>query len=203
MISREIESWRLESSEVYKILCNSRSANLWQDFYGRTSVKDTVAFGYSLSLFLYTIKVSIPFYVVEVSLDFFRPIFHTRSFYLSFGFYGSTSILTAFTDKVPQKICFKSDYFWHNTLCYLPWLNGLEDYLVRRQSGFKLRLIRVFFQFFFWGGGGGGGGCCCLFVCFFFFFFMIFVSSFVFPSFPLLTPYLSFTSFCDTRISRY
>ena len=30
-----------------------------------------MAFGYSLSLFLYTIKVSIPFYAVEVSLDFF------------------------------------------------------------------------------------------------------------------------------------
>ena len=40
-----------------------------------------MAFGYSLSPFLYTIKVSIPFYVVEVSLDFFYPIFHTRSFY--------------------------------------------------------------------------------------------------------------------------
>ena len=40
----------------------------------------------------------------------------------------------------------------------------------------------------------------CLFV---FFFFMIFVSSFVFPLFPLPTPYLSFTSFCDRRISRY
>ena len=38
-------------------------------------------FGYSLSLFLYTMKVSIPFYVAEVSLDFFCPIFHTRSFY--------------------------------------------------------------------------------------------------------------------------
>ena len=30
-----------------------------------------MAFGYSLSLFLYTLKVSIPFYAVEVSLDFF------------------------------------------------------------------------------------------------------------------------------------
>ena len=28
-------------------------------------------FRYSLSLFLYTMKVSIPFYVAEVSLDFF------------------------------------------------------------------------------------------------------------------------------------
>ena len=42
-----------------------------QTFYGRTGVKDTVAFGYSLSLFLYTTKVSIPFHAVEVSLDFF------------------------------------------------------------------------------------------------------------------------------------
>ena len=54
-----------------------------------------------------------------------------------------------------------------------------------------------FFNFFFF--GGGRGGCCCLFVSFF----MIFVSSFVFPLFPLPTPYLSFTSFCNRRISRY
>ena len=57
----------------------------------------------------------------------------------------------------------------------------------------------VFFLIFFF--GGGRGGCCCLFVCLFFF--MIFVSSFVFPLFSLSTPYLSFTSFCDRRISRY
>ena len=57
-----------------------------------------------------------------------------------------------------------------------------------------------FFLIFFF--GGGRGGCCRLFVCFFFFF-MIFVSSFVFPLFPLPTPYLSVTSFCDRRISRY
>lgn len=44
-------------------------------------MNDTVAFGYSLSLFLYTIKVSIPFYVHGRGLfRFFRPIFQTRSF---------------------------------------------------------------------------------------------------------------------------
>ena len=91
-------------------------------------------------------------------------------------------------------------------LCFLPWLNGLEDYFVRRQSGFKLQLIRFFFfldfVFFVWRGGGGGEEVVA--VCFFiFFFFMIFVSSFVFLLFPLLTPYLSFTIFCDSRIPRY
>ena len=32
-------------------------------------------FGYSLLLFLYAMKVSIPFYVAEVSLDFFALFF--------------------------------------------------------------------------------------------------------------------------------
>ena len=45
-------------------------------FYGRT-----LTFGYSLSLFLYTIKVSIPFYEVEVSLDFFALFFILCGFY--------------------------------------------------------------------------------------------------------------------------
>lgn len=69
-------------SEVYKFLFNSRSANLWQDFYVRTSVKDTVAYGYSLSLFLQTIKVSyIPLLRGRSPFRFFRPIFHSRSFF--------------------------------------------------------------------------------------------------------------------------
>ena len=48
----------------------------------RTSVKDTVAYGYSLSLFLQTIKVSyIPLLRGRSPFRFFRTIFHSRSFF--------------------------------------------------------------------------------------------------------------------------
>ena len=63
-----------------------------------------------------------------------------------------------------------------------------------------------FFLFFLAGGGGEGVVVVCFFIIIIIIIiiiFMIFVSSFVFPLFPLLTPYLSFTSFYDTRISRY